>query len=173
MSLQPGCTTGSHSADKPASSGIELSEAQKAKAAAGGPSAAPAPVKPEEPRAATYPPRPEHHTINLAAQAEQQQAEASEQKPSGGPFVLKQEIPQDPADAQPAEGASCKRSGCNATFQAGLQRSDDECVFHPGSPIFHEGSKVSKPTALPRLLKCELMNAVVARRATHAANRAS
>ncbi|KAI1426391.1 Pyruvate/Phosphoenolpyruvate kinase-like domain-containing protein [Xylaria sp. FL1777] len=40
-------------------------------------------------------------------------------------------------DAQP-----CRRKGCNVTYKKGQKRSDDEeCVHHPGAPIFHEGSK--------------------------------
>ncbi|TGJ82794.1 hypothetical protein E0Z10_g5977 [Xylaria hypoxylon] len=40
-------------------------------------------------------------------------------------------------DAKP-----CRRKGCNVTYQKTRQRSDDEnCVHHPGAPIFHEGSK--------------------------------
>ncbi|KAI3332542.1 Pyruvate/Phosphoenolpyruvate kinase-like domain-containing protein [Ustulina deusta] len=36
----------------------------------------------------------------------------------------------------------CRRKGCNTTYKKGQQRSDDEnCVHHPGAPIFHEGSK--------------------------------
>ncbi|KAI1148273.1 Pyruvate/Phosphoenolpyruvate kinase-like domain-containing protein [Nemania diffusa] len=40
------------------------------------------------------------------------------------------------------DGKTCRRKGCNVTYKKGQQRSDDEqCVHHPGAPIFHEGSK--------------------------------
>ncbi|KAI1202268.1 HSP20-like chaperone [Nemania serpens] len=39
-------------------------------------------------------------------------------------------------------GKTCRRKGCGATYSKGHQRSDNEnCVHHPGAPIFHEGSK--------------------------------
>jgi hypothetical protein len=40
------------------------------------------------------------------------------------------------------DGKVCRRKTCNAAYQKGKPRSDDEkCVHHPGVPIFHEGSK--------------------------------
>ncbi|KAI1847298.1 hypothetical protein JX266_006523 [Neoarthrinium moseri] len=40
------------------------------------------------------------------------------------------------------DGKTCRRKGCHATYKKGQARSDDEqCVHHPGAPIFHEGSK--------------------------------
>ncbi|KAI0427183.1 HSP20-like chaperone [Xylaria sp. FL1042] len=40
------------------------------------------------------------------------------------------------------DGKLCRRKGCNVTYKKGQQRSEDEnCVHHPGAPIFHEGSK--------------------------------
>ncbi|KAI1342459.1 integrin beta-1-binding protein [Xylariaceae sp. FL0016] len=40
------------------------------------------------------------------------------------------------------DGKVCRRKGCNAAYKKGQSRSDDEqCVHHPGAPIFHEGSK--------------------------------
>ncbi|KAI1172618.1 Pyruvate/Phosphoenolpyruvate kinase-like domain-containing protein [Nemania sp. FL0916] len=40
------------------------------------------------------------------------------------------------------DGKACRRKGCAATYKKGQQRSNDEnCVHHPGAPIFHEGSK--------------------------------
>ena len=37
------------------------------------------------------------------------------------------------------DGAKCKRLGCEATHPS--PSSSAPCVFHPGVPIFHEGSK--------------------------------
>ncbi|OTA99791.1 hypothetical protein M426DRAFT_324862 [Hypoxylon sp. CI-4A] len=40
------------------------------------------------------------------------------------------------------DGKICRRKGCNAAYKKGQARSDTEnCVHHPGAPIFHEGSK--------------------------------
>ncbi|KAI1822409.1 Pyruvate/Phosphoenolpyruvate kinase-like domain-containing protein [Xylaria intraflava] len=40
------------------------------------------------------------------------------------------------------DGKTCRRKGCNVTYKKGQSRSDDEnCIHHPGAPIFHEGSK--------------------------------
>lgn len=38
------------------------------------------------------------------------------------------------------EGAGCKRRGCGIVFKGGA-REGEECVYHPGMPLFHEGSK--------------------------------
>ncbi|CAG8496535.1 9366_t:CDS:2 [Ambispora leptoticha] len=43
-------------------------------------------------------------------------------------------------------GTKCKRGGCNKTFvDESTSRAEGgaeaECVYHPGSPVFHEGSK--------------------------------
>ncbi|KAF9773422.1 hypothetical protein IL306_008779 [Fusarium sp. DS 682] len=40
-----------------------------------------------------------------------------------------------------ADGVGCKRRACGATYKKGSSRDDEECVHHPGVPIFHEGSK--------------------------------
>jgi hypothetical protein len=41
-----------------------------------------------------------------------------------------------------SDGKVCRRKGCNVPYKKGQARSDDEqCVHHPGAPIFHEGSK--------------------------------
>lgn len=40
------------------------------------------------------------------------------------------------------DGATCRRKTCGVSYKKGQSRSDDEqCVYHPGVPIFHEGSK--------------------------------
>lgn len=46
----------------------------------------------------------------------------------------------DPEDAVPQEGASCKRRGCGQSYKGG-DRKEEECVYHPGQALFHEGSK--------------------------------
>lgn len=44
----------------------------------------------------------------------------------------------DPSLEIPA-GATCRRRGCDGKYTG--DRSNEKCVFHPGIPIFHEGSK--------------------------------
>ena len=39
------------------------------------------------------------------------------------------------------EGSTCKRRNCNHSFSKSISRENVKCVFHPGIPIFHEGSK--------------------------------
>ncbi|KAM6538853.1 hypothetical protein FALCPG4_000704 [Fusarium falciforme] len=39
------------------------------------------------------------------------------------------------------DGAACKRKTCGAVYKKGSSRDEEECVHHPGVPIFHEGSK--------------------------------
>lgn len=46
----------------------------------------------------------------------------------------------DPSLEVPA-GATCKRKTCGATYKKGSSRDAEECIHHPGIPIFHEGSK--------------------------------
>ena len=37
--------------------------------------------------------------------------------------------------------ASCKRRACKGTYDSSISRDEEQCVHHPGQPIFHEGSK--------------------------------
>lgn len=39
------------------------------------------------------------------------------------------------------DGQTCRRRGCNGKYTAGKSRDGEECVYHPGAPLFHEGSK--------------------------------
>lgn len=51
-------------------------------------------------------------------------------------------LEQDPTDAVIPAGSKCKRLGCAHTFPGGSRDpAAEKCVFHPGVPIFHEGSK--------------------------------
>ncbi|KAG6008873.1 hypothetical protein E4U21_003684 [Claviceps maximensis] len=40
-----------------------------------------------------------------------------------------------------AEGATCRRRTCEHKYNKGDSREGEKCVYHPGAPIFHEGSK--------------------------------
>ncbi|KAI3656749.1 hypothetical protein MP638_001269 [Amoeboaphelidium occidentale] len=45
---------------------------------------------------------------------------------------------EDPVDFKAEVGMKCKRKGCGFEFTG---NDDVECVYHPGAPVFHEGSK--------------------------------
>ncbi|KAJ3197090.1 hypothetical protein HK101_006052 [Irineochytrium annulatum] len=53
---------------------------------------------------------------------------------------VKEEDLRDASDAVIEVGARCKRRGCGHSFEGPASRTGD-CVFHSGTPIFHEGSK--------------------------------
>ncbi|KAF5978269.1 zinc-binding protein [Fusarium coicis] len=71
--------------------------------------------------------------------------------PSRAPIPTAQHAPTPPPPApesedddpslEIADGVGCKRRACGATYKRGSSRDDEECVHHPGVPIFHEGSK--------------------------------
>ncbi|EGC38410.1 hypothetical protein DICPUDRAFT_148893 [Dictyostelium purpureum] len=46
----------------------------------------------------------------------------------------------DPEDAVIPEGAQCCRNSCKAFYKDESSRTE-ECHYHPGEPVFHEGSK--------------------------------
>ena len=48
---------------------------------------------------------------------------------------------EDDLTVAPAVGATCKRKACGKQYEEGLEREKDVCTYHPGAPIFHEGSK--------------------------------
>ncbi|TPR02012.1 14-3-3 family protein [Aspergillus niger] len=51
------------------------------------------------------------------------------------------EAPKPAADLAIPANATCRRRGCNAGYDASVSRDEEKCVYHPGQPIFHEGSK--------------------------------
>lgn len=59
--------------------------------------------------------------------------------PVSSPPVPRAEVP-DPPDAVIPVGARCLHLGCSATFVTDASRTE-ECRYHPGQPLFHEGSK--------------------------------
>ncbi|EKG19274.1 hypothetical protein MPH_03137 [Macrophomina phaseolina MS6] len=112
----PPCTTGTHS-------DIDDAPAEPPK-----PSAADVPDASSAPTPSAEPPR-----------LPTNQAQAA-------PPPSKSPAPQEDEDDDPSlpipDGAPCKRKACNAKYDASAGRQDDEqCVHHPGAPIFHEGSK--------------------------------
>lgn len=46
----------------------------------------------------------------------------------------------DPTLAIP-KGKMCRRRACGSSYEGDEKRQGEKCTFHPGAPIFHEGSK--------------------------------
>ncbi|KAI9372489.1 chord-domain-containing protein [Aspergillus egyptiacus] len=115
----PPCTTGKHSTvdDTPAPPVKKTPEAPAPTPAAAPAVAAPSPV----PRGPTHSP--------------------AIPPPSNAPTpVPEEEESDDPSLAIPAN-ATCRRRGCNASYNPDVSREEEKCVYHPGQPVFHEGSK--------------------------------
>ncbi|RDA93111.1 hypothetical protein CP533_4106 [Ophiocordyceps camponoti-saundersi (nom. inval.)] len=113
----PPCTTGTHSTtDKPA----QLEEGQQDDGATL--------AKKIEALTASAPPR-----------APIQQPSTSTVAPSPPP------PPPETDDDDPSldipDGAECRRRACGLKFKKGGSREGEQCLHHPGAPIFHEGSK--------------------------------
>lgn len=52
-----------------------------------------------------------------------------------------EETDEDDPNLEIPDNQHCRRRGCNGKHHKGSDRSGEKCVFHPGAPIFHEGSK--------------------------------
>ncbi|RKP21422.1 chord-domain-containing protein, partial [Rozella allomycis CSF55] len=65
-----------------------------------------------------------------------QHSDANKEKESKN--KIQEEDLNDIKDAKISVGTKCKRKGCNAVFN-GEESREEECHFHPGDPIFHEG----------------------------------
>ncbi|KAJ2616956.1 hypothetical protein H4S08_000554 [Coemansia sp. RSA 1365] len=51
-------------------------------------------------------------------------------------------VDEDPVGVQVEPGTKCKRNGCNAVYEsAERSRGAEQCQFHPGEALFHEGTK--------------------------------
>ncbi|KAJ2893702.1 hypothetical protein IWW38_002793 [Coemansia aciculifera] len=51
-------------------------------------------------------------------------------------------IDEDPVGIAIAKGAKCKRNGCQATYESeSASHGPEQCRFHSGSALFHEGNK--------------------------------
>ena len=62
--------------------------------------------------------------------------------PAAQPAVPTESDSDDPSIPVPPN-TTCRRRGCDAIalFESPLLRDEEECVFHPGQALFHEGSK--------------------------------
>lgn len=63
------------------------------------------------------------------------------QPPRATPSPAPPEDEDDDPDIPIPDGATCKRRGCGATYNAAQSREGEECVHHPGQALFHEGTK--------------------------------
>ncbi|KAL2017553.1 hypothetical protein VTK56DRAFT_1987 [Thermocarpiscus australiensis] len=99
-----------------------------------------------------------HSTTDLPPKIEKKEAdpallEASNlpPPPPRAPVAAPQHIPTPPPPPPESEdddetieipdGRVCRRKGCGVAYKKGSSREGETCVYHPGVPIFHEGSK--------------------------------
>ena len=72
-------------------------------------------------------------------------ASAPKQESTKSAQAASKEPEEDDLTIPVASGTACKRSGCKKTYvDEATSRGDGpeaECLYHPGEPIFHEGSK--------------------------------
>ncbi|KAF8503526.1 HSP20-like chaperone [Russula emetica] len=76
----------------------------------------------------------------------QEPAKLSATIPVAQPVSVQKVEEEDDLEATVPEGTPCQRAGCKVTFVSDEEsRIGDgpgtKCVYHPGAPIFHEGSK--------------------------------
>jgi len=111
----PGCTRGLHS----------IEESDK--------SIAPSPNAPKDSKISLISTTQGEEVIRSTPQP--QPIKPSPSKPAP---ILKE--PVDPPDAKIEIGTKCKHDCCEATFRGDESRTED-CLFHNGFPLFHEGTK--------------------------------
>jgi hypothetical protein len=61
--------------------------------------------------------------------------------PSNAPTPVPEEPESDDESLAIPANATCRRKGCNASYNPDVSREEEKCVYHPGLPVFHEGSK--------------------------------
>jgi CHORD len=116
----PPCTTGKHST-------IDDT-----------PTPAPPPAPSDDTQPTPPPPKPiSSHAVNSALSAQPALAAPT---PTRSPAPPPESESDDPS-FEIAPNATCKRRGCNATYNPLIPRNEEECVYHPGQALFHEGSK--------------------------------
>ncbi|KAI4282553.1 MAG: hypothetical protein L6R38_002850 [Xanthoria sp. 2 TBL-2021] len=122
----PPCTTGKHSTvdDTPA---IEPT------------------AKPQDTADVTPPPpKPISVTNGHSVRPSASQRPQAPQQPASAPSAPPPESESDDPSVTVPANKTCRRRGCNATSSAdtvSADRSDENCVYHPGQALFHEGSK--------------------------------
>jgi hypothetical protein len=61
-------------------------------------------------------------------------------QPTATPPPPPPESEDDDPSLEVPKGKICRRKACGFQYEGG-EREAEKCVFHPGAPIFHEGSK--------------------------------
>ncbi|KAI9510890.1 HSP20-like chaperone [Russula earlei] len=125
-----GCTRGVHSVDRP-------------KAEPSGTSSAP------QSRSLTMTESADGKEVytTTSARARPQRPVEREAATRAAPPVPAKEVEEgDDLEAVVPEGTACKRAGCNVAFVGDEENRIGDgpgtrCLYHPGAPIFHEGSK--------------------------------
>jgi CHORD len=116
----PPCTTGKHSTtDHPPV--LEKSQPELAVVPT------PSPSSPAAPKSTSEAPR---APISLPSRSA---------APSPPPVV--DESDEDDPSLDIPDGRLCKRRACGHVYKTDDERKDEKCVYHPGAPLFHEGSK--------------------------------
>ncbi|GAA5875445.1 hypothetical protein JCM16303_000626 [Sporobolomyces ruberrimus] len=123
MKFEP-CATGTHSSEKPEPvvPATSSSSTSKEPSSTSGSTETYGSVAPLPP-----PPPPSTSTANIAPP-----------KPTSTAYVEEQDDP----EVKISKGTTCKRKSCGTTYEGDeMERGGEECRYHPGAPIFHEGSK--------------------------------
>ncbi|KAM0792252.1 hypothetical protein ACM66B_004946 [Microbotryomycetes sp. NB124-2] len=126
----PGCATGSHSTEKPVEPATAAIAASNPSGLSVKPSSTTANGTKVYGSAGSLPPLPAAPGPSSSTKL------ADAAKPKSTEFVIEQDDP----EVEVTRGMTCQRKSCNQTYD-GQDRTDDECEFHAGVPIFHEGSK--------------------------------
>jgi hypothetical protein len=76
---------------------------------------------------------------------------AESQAPARAPVSAPQHAPTPPPPAPESDsddasleipdGRICRRKTCGQTYKKDQSRDGEKCTYHPGAPLFHEGSK--------------------------------
>ncbi|GAA5902711.1 hypothetical protein JCM5296_001263 [Sporobolomyces johnsonii] len=123
----PACATGTHSTEKPEAPPKPLAEASSTPTATSSTGQETYGVVPQSSTSTAPPPLPP---------APKMEHRNGPPKPVSTEYVEEQDDPEVVIE----KGMRCKRKACGHVY-AGEERKDDECTYHAGAPIFHEGSK--------------------------------
>ncbi|KAI9499450.1 chord-domain-containing protein [Zychaea mexicana] len=129
----PGCTFGRHSTEKPAAAAPAATATTTTTTAA-----KPEPSKVTKEGVEVYGQQAQSPAVPKAT------ATAAEAEKKKNQEEIEEEE-EDDESVPVAAGATCKRKGCGVQYKDDAtsrgQGAEAKCVYHPGTPIFHEGSK--------------------------------
>ncbi|KAI6182082.1 hypothetical protein M3Y97_00341900 [Aphelenchoides bicaudatus] len=121
----PGCTKGKHSSEKAAEAPRLITQTE---------------IRPEKPEEVIV-----YNGLNLPEDRPDKEHEFTElpKNPSAGLTNSISKYMEENVDKSMSElaiGTSCKNIGCKQIYN-GPETNDEECLYHPGDQIFHEGMK--------------------------------